>query len=366
MTALIRVARLSSMRLFTFFLLLMSPWGAYPLSMEREAQDLLESEKNTIQVYRNNAASVVYVSNIRLARRGFFGPLKMENPTGAGSGFVWDKKGHIVTNYHVVAGGGAFVIKFHGDKKEYPAEVRGTAPRKDLAVLKLQELPPKLVPISVGHSDGLIVGQKATALGNPFGLDHTITAGIVSGLGRKMQGIGGVTIENMIQTDASINPGNSGGPLLDSSGRVIGVNTMILSKSGSSAGVGFAVPVDTVKRIVPQIIEHGEVARAGLGIILEERFSIKRYFGVKEGVIVRFVDPKSPAHGAGMMGITTDDRGRYFLGDVILAIDGQKTADYDDVYHVLDKKKVGDVATVTVRRGEEKGTRAITTRLIKL
>ena len=218
--------------------------------------------------------------------------------------------------------------------------------------------------MEIGKSKDLIVGQKAMALGNPFGLDHSISSGIISALGRKMSGVGGVTIEDMIQTDSAINPGNSGGPLIDSSGKVIGVNTMILSSSGGNAGVGFAVPIDTVGRIVPQIIQHGEVIRPGLGIaLLEERF--RSYFlNVKEGVIVKYVDPRHPAHAAGLRGITKDRRGRYYLGDVILSIDGQKTANYDDIYHILDKKKVGDRVTVTVSR--DKKVMDIQTRLIKL
>ena len=290
----------------------------------------------------------------------------VEVPTGAGSGFVWDKAGHIVTNYHVVAKGSRFMISFHKDKKQYPATIVGVESRKDIAVLKLQELPPNLVPVTMGNSRNLIVGQKAMALGNPFGLDHSISSGIISALGRKMEGIGGVTIEDMIQTDSSINPGNSGGPLLDSGGRVIGVNTMILSRSGTSAGVGFAVPVDTVKRIVPQIIQHGEVIRPGLGIILLEQHYRGYFENIKEGVIVKYVDPKSPAHAAGLRGLTKDNRRRYYLGDVILSIDGEKVANYDDIYHILDKKKVGDTVTVTVRRGEESGTRDIRTQLVKL
>lgn len=330
-----------------------------------DPEGLLASERNTIGIFQRNVRSVVNVSNIRLARRGLFDQ-EAQVPAGTGSGWVWDREGHIVTNFHVVAGGDRFLVTFHKDKTQYPAVVRGTAPMKDIAVLKLEALPPGgLAPAAVGRSGGLVVGQKAMALGNPFGLDHSISAGIISALGRKMTGVGGVTIEDMIQTDTSINVGNSGGPLLDSSGRVIGVNTMILSRSGASSGVGFAVPIDTVGRIVPQLIEHGEVVRPGLGIVLlGERF--RDFFDVKEGVIVKHVDPEHPAHAAGMKGITQDRRGRYYLGDVILSIDGQKVGSYDDIYHVLDKKKVGDAVSVEVRRGGEDRTRTINSRLIKL
>ena len=329
-----------------------------------DPEGLIASERNTIDIFQRNVRSVVNVSNIRSGRGGLFDQ-RAQVPAGTGSGWVWDRKGHIVTNYHVVAGGDRFLVTFHKDKTQYPAVVRGSAPRKDIAVLKLETLPPGLAPATVGASKGLAVGQKAMALGNPFGLDHSISAGIISALGRKMIGVGGVTIEDMIQTDTSINVGNSGGPLLDSAGRVIGVNTMILSRSGTSSGVGFAVPVDTVRRIVPQIIEHGEVVRPGLGIVLLEEHH-KDFFDVKEGVAVRYVDPKHPAHAAGMQGITKDRRGRYYLGDVILSIDGQTVASYDDIYHVLDKKKVGDEVAVVVRRGGEGRTRTIRSRLIKL
>ncbi len=332
-------------------------------SKAEDSSGLLESEKNTIQIFKKNASSIVHVSNIQLARRSFFDHIKKKVPAGAGSGLVWDKKGHIVTNYHVVRGGDKFIITFHNDKTEYPAVIQGVAPRKDIAVLKLQKIPKMITPVTIGNSQKLIVGQKALALGNPFGLDHSISAGIISALGRKIQGIGGVTIEDMIQTDSSINPGNSGGPLLDSQGRVIGVNTMIFSRSGGSAGVGFAVPIDTIKRIVPQIIKDGKVIRPGLGIVLLEDY-YQNYFDVQEGVIVKFVDPKHPPYKAGLKGITKDRRGRYYLGDVILSIDGQKVNNYDEIYHVLDKKKVDDVVKVQVRR--EGKNRQLSIKLIKL
>ena len=333
-------------------------------SRETSSEEFLEYEKNTIQIFKKNASSVVHVSNIKVARSSFFDHMKTEVPSGAGSGLVWDKKGHIVTNYHVVRGGDRFVITFLNDKTEYPAVLQGIAKRKDIAVLKLQKLPKTIIPVAVGNSRNLIVGQKALALGNPFGLDHSISAGIISALGRKIQGIGGVTIEDMIQTDSSINPGNSGGPLLDSQGRIIGVNTMIFSRSGGSSGVGFAVPIDTVKRIVPQIIEHGEVIRPGLGIVLLEHY-YQNYFEVKEGLVVKVVDPKSGAYAAGLRGITKDQKGRrYYLGDVILSIDGQKVNNYDDIYHALDKKKVGDLVRVQVRR--EGKILQLNIRLVKL
>lgn len=319
-----------------------------------EQLNLLQSEKNTIQVFEENVKSVVNVSNIRIARTGWwFHSEEMEVPAGAGSGFVWDEKGHIVTNYHVIANGDSFIISFHKDKETYEAEVVGTYPQKDIAVLKLKKKPKKLHPITPGISKNLKVGQKAMAIGNPFGLDHTMTSGIVSATDRKIRGVANVTIHGMIQTDCSINPGNSGGPLYDSQGRVIGMNTMIYSASGSSAGVGFSVPIDSIKSIVPQIIKHGKVKRPGLGIgLLEER--LKYHFGIEKGIVVKYVDPKSPAASAGLEGMSRDRRGRYLLGDILLEIDGKEVNNYDEIFNVLDNYNVGDQVEITYLRGDKK------------
>lgn len=318
-----------------------------------ERLQLLESEKNTISVFENNVKSVVNVSNIRIARTGWwFHSEEMEVPAGAGSGFVWDDDGHIVTNYHVIANGDSFVISFHQDKETYEAEVVGVYPQKDIAVLKLKKRPKKIYPIRPGSSKDLKVGQKAMAIGNPFGLDHTMTSGIISATDRKIRGVANVTIHGMIQTDCSINPGNSGGPLYDSLGQVIGMNTMIYSASGSSAGVGFSVPIDSIKSIVPQIIKYGKVKRPGLGIgLLEER--LKYHFGIEKGIVVKYVDPKSPAAAAGLEGMSRDRRGRYLLGDIILKIDGKEVNNYDEIFNVLDNYNVGDSVKVTYKRGDD-------------
>ena len=285
---------------------------------------LLEFEKNTVEVFRKVSNAVVNVSSSKITRsRSIFDPEPMEVPSGAGSGFIWDNQGHIVTNFHVVADSDYFNISFKGDKKQYRAKIVGTEPKKDIAVLKLEEMPKQLQPITPGTSSTLMVGQKAMAIGNPFGLDHTITSGIISALGRKIKGIGGVKIHGMIQADTSINPGNSGGPLLDSRGSLIGMNTMIFSGSGTSAGVGFAVPVDTIKAIVPQLIKYGKVNRAGLGIgILDDHH--KHYFGVESGIVIKYVDKTSPAGKAGLKGMGRDRYGRYYLGDIITKIDGKQ------------------------------------------
>jgi S1-C subfamily serine protease len=325
-----------------------------------EMSNLLASEKNTISVFERNVKSVVNVSNIKLARTGWwFHAQETEVPAGAGSGFVWDKEGHIVTNFHVIQGGDSFIVSFHKDKETYEAEIVGAYPQKDIAVLKLKRKPKKLYPITAGKSAALKVGQKAMAIGNPFGLDHTITSGIVSATDRKIRGIGGVTIHGMIQTDCSINPGNSGGPLYNSQGAVIGMNTMIYSSSGSSAGVGFSVPVDSIKGIVPQLIKHGKVKRPGLGIgLLEDR--LKDYFGIEKGIVVKYVDPKSPAAKAGLEGMQRDSRGRYLLGDILLKIDGKEVNNYDEIFNLLENYKVGQKVKISFLRGKKTKTTSIT------
>lgn len=334
-----------------------SPTLGPPISSEGTA--LLENEKNTISIFKNSVDAVVNVSNIQIARRGFFDMDPSEVPAGAGTGFVWDNDGHIVTNYHVVRGGDKFVINFHNNSKQYEAVVVGTEPRKDIAVLKVKELPSKFKPLSVGTSGSLSVGQKALAIGNPFGLDHTLTEGIISALDRKIEGIGGVKIHGMIQTDCSINPGNSGGPLIDSSGTLIGMNTMIFSASGSSAGVGFAVPVDTIKRIVPDLIKFGKVNRPGLGIaLLEDNY--KGYFNVSKGLVIKYVDPTSPAGKLGLKGMSRDPRGRYYIGDVLLKLDGKEVNSYDDIYNLLENYKIGQEVSITYLRDEKNISTKIT------
>ncbi|MCP4914197.1 MAG: PDZ domain-containing protein [Oligoflexia bacterium] len=326
-----------------FSLLSSNSYALFGGSNNNEKRALLESEKNTINIFKENVKSVVNVSNIKNIRRGgfFSGYEEMEVPSGQGSGFVWDNDGHIVTNFHVVQGGDSFLISFHKDSKQYKAKFVGGEPKKDIAVLKLIEKPKNLIPLKVGSSKDLQVGQKALAIGNPFGLDHTITSGIISALGRRIKGYAGVTIQGMIQTDCSINPGNSGGPLLDSQGQLIGVNTMIFSASGSSAGVGFAVPVGTVKSIVPQLIKNGKVTRPGLGIgLLEDH--VKLYFGIEEGIVIKTVLDDGPAKKAGLKGMGRDRSGRYIFGDIILKVAGKKVNTFDDIYQVLEDFKVGD------------------------
>lgn|SRR3989338_1547755 len=318
---------------------------------------LLPDEENTIKVFKDASPSVVFVTNIAV-RRDIFSLDAFAVPQGSGSGFIWDTEGHVVTNFHVVRGGSAFVVTLK-DQTQLRAEVVGTELRKDIAVLRVKSKD-KLKAIALGDSQSLQVGQKTIAIGNPFGLDNTLTTGIVSALGRQVVGIGGVTIHDMIQTDAAINPGNSGGPLLDSSGRLIGMNTMIYSQSGASAGIGFAVPVSFIRRIVPQIIKYGKVIQPGIGVsILPENMKYRLLGGVN-GVVVAEIMPNSPAQRAGLRGLKADDYGKITLGDVITGIDDKPIKDYDDLYNVLDLYKIGDTVTLkTARDGRSKTYRIV-------
>ena len=275
----------------------------------------------------------------------------MEIPAGVGSGIVWDTDGHIVTNFHVVEHAARAEVVL-SDGSAYSAKIVGTAPDKDLAVLHIDAPPSKLRPLAIGTSNNLLVGQKVLAIGNPFGFDQTLTTGVISGLGREITSVTRHPIHDVIQTDAPINPGNSGGPLLDSSGRLIGINTAIYSPSGASAGIGFAVPVDTINRIVPQLIKYGKIARPGLGVnIVSDR--IAQRYGV-DGVIILQVAPGSAAAAAGLHGIHQGPAGRWMLGDVIVGIDGQAIHRQVDLYNALENHKVGDKIKVTVLNDGQK------------
>lgn len=331
------------MKIYLFILLNLFSISGYAITT-----NLLPIEEKTIEIYRKAVPSTVNVSNIKLTRNMYYG--EVEIPQGAGSGFIYDLEGHVITNYHVVQGGSSFVVTFHNDPKQYKAKIVGVAPDKDIAVLKLEDRPTKLSPILFGSSKELIVGQHSFAIGSPFGLDYTLTTGVISALGRKIDGIGGVKISDMIQTDAAINMGNSGGPLLDSSGRLIGMNTVIFSTSGSSAGLGFAVPSDTIKVIVPQLIQHGKVIRPGLGIGIVPDSMKRRIIGDDKGIIVSYVDEKGSAAKAGIKGMTQDQFGRTYIGDILLSVDGQEVNNLDDIYQVLERHKIGDEVMVKYRR----------------
>lgn len=321
-----------------------------PTLLMAQSTELLEDEKNTIDIFQKASPSVVFITSLVL-RRDFFTLDVFEIPKGTGSGFVWDKEGHIVTNYHVVEGANTLNVTL-ADNTNYNAQLVGVAPSKDLAVLKIKAPANLLNPIPLGTSANLQVGQKVLAIGNPFGLDHTLTVGVVSALGREITSMTERKIHNVIQTDAAINPGNSGGPLLDSKGRLIGVNTAIVSPAGAFAGIGFAIPVDTVKRVVPQLIQYGKFMRPGLGISVIAD-SIATRLGVK-GIIVGRVNPESNAAKAGLKGISRTSRGEYILGDIIVAIDGQPVKNYDELTFLLEKHEIGDIVELEVLRQNRK------------
>ena len=307
-------------------------------------------EQNNIEVYKAIAPGVVYIQSTT-TERDFFG-LFSEAREGAGSGSIIDDQGDILTNYHVIANAEKLTVNFGGDRK-YAAKVVGKDPDTDLAVIRLLETPREAITaVPLGDSDKLIVGQKVLAIGNPFGLDRTLTTGVISGLQRPIRAQNGRQIEGAIQTDASINPGNSGGPLLDSHGRMIGINSQIESPSGASAGVGFAIPVNIAKRIVPQLVRNGYVQRPKLGITTRdvESLSGQVRLPVSYGTMIWQVQQGGPAANAGLRGLVQTEDGDIELGDIIIAIDGEKISNNDDLYRTLDKHQVGDTVNIEVMR----------------
>lgn len=310
---------------------------------------LAADEQSTIDLFKKLSPSVVYITTLT-ERMNVWTRDVTQVPQGTGSGFIWDDAGHIVTNYHVVKGASAAKVTLN-DHSTYDAELVGVAPNQDLAVLKIGAPRDKLHQIPwVGRSSDLQVGQKVYAIGDPFGLDQTLTTGIISALGRTIESVAGTPIDNAIQTDAAINPGNSGGPLLDSSGRLIGVNTAIYSPSGASAGIGFAIPVDNVNRIVPQLIKTGKVARPDLGAVFDERLneSVVEQTGMT-GALVLGINPGSPAEAAGLKP-TQRVGGRIRLGDMIDGIDGKRIRSVADLNAELERHNSGDKITLGVQR----------------
>ncbi|EIE22079.1 trypsin-like serine protease, partial [Coccomyxa subellipsoidea C-169] len=326
---------------------------------------LSEEELQTVKLFMDNTPSVVNIANIA-ERTNFRTMDTMQVPQGTGSGFIWDTKGHVVTNFHVIRGASDIKVALI-DSSVYPAKARGD-PDKDIAVLQLQAPEEKLRelrPVTLGTSTNLLVGQKVYAIGNPFGLDHTLTQGIVSGLGRELAtpGYRGVPIKNVIQTDAAINPGNSGGVLLNSKGRLVGINTAIADPTGANSGVGFAIPIDGTKGLVEQILTYGKVVRPILGITIAPPQTV-RQIGV-EGVLILEVPPGGPAANAGIKGtfrrapiippcLPWDELGRVVLGDVITAIEGREIKLQRELFEILDEKRPGDKIKVEVLRGGEK------------
>ncbi len=314
--------------------------------------DLAQDEQNAIGVYRTISPSVVFVTSVQVQKgRSLFRFSAMEVEKDAGSGFVWDPNGYIVTNYHVVENSEVVEVTL-SDQSVRKALRVGTDPDKDIAVIKIDAPRELLPPIPIGTSRDLEVGQRVYAIGNPFGYDQTLTAGIISGLGREITGASNRPIQGVIQTDAPINPGNSGGPLLDSAGRVIGMNTAILSPTGAYAGIGFAVPIDCINRIVPEIIRGESVPKPNLGVKTAEDHLVRR-LGL-EGVLILTIAPNTTAEKAGLHETERNENGKLVLGDLITAIDGEPVRTTDDLYRIIDRHGVGDTIKMTItREGKE-------------
>ncbi|KAL9186280.1 hypothetical protein ACHAXT_005518 [Thalassiosira profunda] len=341
------------------------------------------AEESRIAIFERVAPSVVYIDTFA-EKKDVFSTNVMDVPIGSGSGYIWDTDGHIVTNFHVVqeaksaqiailtSGGSQTAIKpaytsvrpgalGEGStsvlkdftRTVYKAKVVGVDPTKDIAVLKVDDVPVKeLRPIEVGTSTGLRVGQGSLAIGNPFGLDHTLTTGVISGIGREVKSPTGRPISNVIQTDAAINPGNSGGPLLDSSGKMIGMATAIYSPSGASAGVGFAIPSDTVKSVVGMLIKNGQIVRPLLGVSILDSKQARQALGITKGVLILDVKPGTPAFQAGLRGLRRSDSGIIEIGDIIIAIEGTSIEKEGDLFKAIESFEPGDVVKVTVNRPE--------------
>ena len=308
--------------------------------------ELFSDERSTINLFRQASPAVVNITAIGVERDLFTLNL-YQIPQGTGSGFVWDINGDIITNFHVIQNADSAQVTL-ADQSNWKARVVGVAPDKDLAVLRIDAPANRLRPIPIGTSKDLQVGQSVYAIGNPFGLDQTLTTGVISALNREIESVTRRPIQGVIQSDAAINPGNSGGPLLDSAGRLIGVNTAIYSPSGASVGIGFAIPVDTVNRIVPELIRSGKIIRPGLGIQIADD-QIAQRLGVT-GILVVDVARGSAAAKAGIQPTRRDAEGRLRLGDIITALDGKKVESPNDLYLLLEKYKIGDAVNISILR----------------
>ncbi|GKS69195.1 DegP2 peptidase. Serine peptidase. MEROPS family S01B [Nitrosomonas sp. PY1] len=310
---------------------------------------LAEDEKSTIELFENSRDSVVFITTRQRVMDAWTRNI-FSVPSGTGSGFIWDNEGHVITNFHVIKGASEATVRVT-DGSDYKASLVGASPTHDIAVLRINTRFQQHTPVPIGSSNDLKVGQKVFAIGNPFGLDWTLTTGIVSALDRSLPSGDGRSIDNLIQTDAAINPGNSGGPLLDSAGRLIGINTAIYSPSGASAGIGFAVPVDTVNHVVPQIISRGKYIRPAMGITVDSKLNRRLAEHLKiNGVIILSISPGSAAEEAGLKGATVTAEGNIVANDVIVAIDGKSIDSVDKLFSRIDNYKVGDTIKLTVRR----------------
>ncbi len=315
--------------------------------------NLAEDEKSTIELFENSRDSVVFITTRQRVMDAWTRNI-FSVPSGTGSGFIWDDLGHIITNLHVIKGASEATVRLV-DGRDYKASLVGASPAHDIAVLKIGIGFQRPAPVPLGSSHDLKVGQKVFAIGNPFGLDWTLTTGIVSALDRSLPGSDGRTIDNLIQTDAAINPGNSGGPLLDSAGRLIGINTAIYSPSGASAGIGFSVPVDTVNRVVPQIISRGKYIRPALGITVDGKLNNRLIERLKvSGVVILTIGPGSAADSAGLKGATMTPEGNIVANDIIIAVEQKPVDSVEKLLTRIDGYKVGDTIQLTIlRKGEE-------------
>jgi S1-C subfamily serine protease len=338
-----------------------APWRDAPSAEPRVVTprgDLAADEAATIELFEKARESVVFITT-RAHVQDFWTRNVFSVPRGTGSGFVWDDAGHIVTNFHVIEGASEAWVRL-ADGRQLKAALVGASPAHDLAVLRIGLGLKRPPPILIGESHNLRVGQKVFAIGNPFGLDWTLTTGIISALDRSLTTDNDTTIEHLIQTDAAINPGNSGGPLLDSAGRLIGINTAIYSPSGSYAGIGFAVPVDTVNRVVPQLIRHGRYLRPALGIRVSEGLNqrLTRVLGV-EGVVILGVAPGGAAKAAGLLGASITPDGGIVPGDIIVAVEGKPVTSVNDLLKRLDEFEIGDTVHLTLLRGDQRLEKAL-------
>lgn len=341
------------MRRLLASILLYLPLSLASMPSVAQFEALVAYEKALIALFERSRDSVVFISTSRTVRDAWTRNLTTI-PRGSGSGFLWDNQGHVVTNFHVIQGASQATVTL-ADSREYPARLVGASPAHDLAVLKIDTDLKRPTPVPLGTSNNLRVGQHVFAIGNPFGLDWTLTTGVISALNRSLPNENGTRIiEDLIQTDAAINPGNSGGPLLDSRGRLIGINTAIYSPSGASAGIGFAVPVDTVARVVPQLIKTGQYNPPVLGIEIDDQLNrrLVKALGT-EGVFVLGIRPNSGAAQAGLQGPTRDRSGSIVPGDIILSINGQAVPSVAKLLSTLDAYQPGQTVRLQIRRGQQ-------------